>query len=76
MRIQAMVGSGLLRCGCIVGVYRRDDGSGVAIVGERGPGCTDADHRAGGEVSAGRPGVAGPRRGVVCGLVPRTATAP
>ncbi len=47
MRILRGVGSGLLPCGCFVGLYETYSGPTVQVVEERGVTCTDPHHRPG-----------------------------
>ncbi len=47
MRILRVVGSGLLPCGCFVGLYETYSGPTVQIIEEPGLTCTEVDHRAG-----------------------------
>jgi hypothetical protein len=47
MRILRGLTSASLGCGCFVGVYETYDGRTIAIIDERGPGCTDPRHREG-----------------------------
>ncbi len=47
MRILRVVGSGLLPCGCFVGLYETFHGGTVQIIEERGGTCAEAAHRPG-----------------------------
>lgn len=55
MRILRVVGSGLLPCGCFVGLYETYSGPTVQVIEEQGVKCTEPDHEPGAhmEVSAG-----------------------
>ncbi len=50
MRILRIVGSGLLPCGCFVGLYETYSGPTVQIVEERGVSCSDPAHEPGVQV--------------------------
>ena len=45
MRILRGVGSRMLPCGCLVGLYEAYDKKTVALIDARGSGCLDASHR-------------------------------
>jgi hypothetical protein len=45
MRILRGVGSRMLPCGCLVGLYEAYDMKTVALIDARGSGCLDTTHR-------------------------------
>jgi hypothetical protein len=45
MQILRGVGSRMLPCGCLVGLYEAYDTKTVALIDARGSGCLDAAHR-------------------------------
>ena len=47
MRIQRGLGSRVLACGCVAGVYETYDGETVAILDARGTTCADSAHEQG-----------------------------
>lgn len=47
MRLLRGLGSQLLPCGCLAGVYETYAGTTVAIIDARGEQCEDATHRVG-----------------------------
>ncbi len=47
MRVLRGVGSGLLACGCFVGLYETYRGPTVQIIEERGAVCANPQHRPG-----------------------------
>jgi hypothetical protein len=52
MRLMRGLGSHLLPCGCLAGIYETYAGSTVAIVDGRGEFCTLAKHRPGEAIEA------------------------
>ncbi len=52
MRILRVVGSGLLPCGCFVGLYETYDGPTVQIIEERGVRCLEPTHEPGQHTTA------------------------
>jgi hypothetical protein len=52
MRILRVVGSGLLPCGCFVGLYETYDGPTVQIIEERGVACLRRGHEPGQPVAS------------------------
>jgi len=52
MRIMRGVGSRVLPCGCLVGLYETYDGKTIAVVDARAPACTDKTHRVSATVSS------------------------
>lgn len=53
MRILRGVGSTLLPCGCLVGLYETYDGRTVGLLDARNPACVIAAHHVNALVSAG-----------------------
>jgi hypothetical protein len=51
MRILRVVGSGLLPCGCFVGLYETYSGPTVQIIEERGVSCRERDHEPGAQIA-------------------------
>jgi len=47
MRLLRGLGSQLLPCGCLAGVYETYDGATVSIIDARGDECVSVDHRPG-----------------------------
>ena len=45
MRILRGVGSRVLACGCLIGLYETYDGRTIALVDARNPVCENPDHR-------------------------------
>ena len=45
MRIQRGLGSRLLACGCLVGLYETYEGKNVCMIDVPAPQCADATHR-------------------------------
>jgi hypothetical protein len=45
MRILRGVGSRILPCGCLVGLYETYDGRVIAVIDGCSPGCSDRSHR-------------------------------
>ena len=63
MRILRVVGSGLLPCGCFVGLYETYSGPTVQIVEELGVNCSDPGHHPGAQIvlaAGGQPRTAAP----------------
>jgi hypothetical protein len=50
------LGSRLLACGCLIGVYETYSGKTLSIVDARGEGCQDKTHRLNSVISDQRPG--------------------
>ncbi len=57
MRILRVVGSGLLPCGCFVGLYETYSGPTVQVIEEKGLSCTDPAHAPGAQIALSRTGV-------------------
>lgn len=51
MRVLRVVGSGLLKCGCFVGLYETYSGPTVQIIEEQGVTCTEPDHWPGAQMA-------------------------